>query len=151
MHEESNRMKPIFRNILAVIAGLVAGSMINGGILSLGNQLILPPEGTNVNDIESLKTAMHSFEPKHFISPFFAHAIGTLTGAFVAAWISTNNQLRHALIIGMVFLFGGVYMVSLLPSPIWFTALDLIVAYIPMAYLAYKLVGIIQNNLKINK
>jgi len=31
-------------------------------------------------------------------------------------------------------------MVLSLPSPIWFNALDLIGAYLPMAYLGYKLV-----------
>ncbi len=32
-------------------------------------------------------------------------------------------------------------MVLQLPSPMWFNALDLIVAYIPMAYLGGKLVN----------
>jgi hypothetical protein len=35
--------------------------------------------------------------------------------------------------------------VFMLPSPLWFSALDLIVAYIPMAFIAAKLV-IKKNN-----
>lgn len=44
-----------------------------------------------------------------------------------------------ALIVGVLFLIGGVSMVAMLPSPMWFNALDLIVAYIPMAFLGGKL------------
>ena len=42
--------------------------------------------------------------------------------------------------IGFAFLAGGVMMVLTLPAtPVWFILLDLIVAYLPMAYLGYKL------------
>jgi len=44
-----------------------------------------------------------------------------------------------ALAIGVLFLAGGISMVFMLPSPTWFTLLDLIGAYIPMAYLGGKL------------
>jgi hypothetical protein len=35
---------------------------------------------------------------------------------------------------------GGIIMVSTLSSPLWFTLLDLILAYMPMAYLGALLV-----------
>ena len=76
---------PIVRNILAVIAGIVLGSVVNMGLITIGPSVVAPPEGVNVNDMESLKSSMHLFQPKHFIFPFLAHAIGTLAGAFVAA------------------------------------------------------------------
>jgi hypothetical protein len=44
-----------------------------------------------------------------------------------------------ALVIGLLFLLGGIASVFMLPSPVWFTAVDLILAYIPMAFLAGKL------------
>jgi hypothetical protein len=34
---------------------------------------------------------------------------------------------------------GGVYMVNILPSPMWFNVLDLGLAYFPMAFLGYRL------------
>jgi hypothetical protein len=42
---------------------------------------------------------------------------------------------------GIIFLMAGVAMVIMLPgTPIWFILVDLIGAYIPMAYLGNKLV-----------
>ena len=46
---------------------------------------------------------------------------------------------KFALGIGVFFLLGGITMVFILPSPTWFNALDLSLAYIPMGYLAGKL------------
>ncbi|EMG10421.1 hypothetical protein LEP1GSC151_5427 [Leptospira interrogans serovar Grippotyphosa str. LT2186] len=38
--------------------------------------------------------------------------------------------------IGFLFLIGGIANVMMLPSPLWFTVLDLVGAYLPMGYLA---------------
>jgi hypothetical protein len=51
-----------------------------------------------------------------------------------------THKLTIAFVIGIAFLASGVTMVLSLPSPIWFDALDLIGAYLPMAYLDHKLV-----------
>lgn len=132
-------MKPIIKNILAVIAGLVIGSVVNMGLIMISGSVIPPPDGADVTTTEGLKASMHLFEPKHFIFPFLAHALGTFVGAFVAAMIAANHKMKFAMSIGGFFLLGGISSVFMLPSPTWFTVLDLVVAYIPMAYLAGKL------------
>jgi hypothetical protein len=63
----------------------------------------------------------------------------TLAGAILAAKVAATHKLIIAVVIGLAFLAGGTIMVLSLPSPIWFNALDLIVAYLPMSYLGYKL------------
>ena len=84
---------------------------------------------------------MHLYKPMHFAGPFLGHAIGTLVAAFLASKIGASNQKMLALLMGIVFLAGGITMVMQLPAPVWFSALDLIVAYIPMALLGWKLAG----------
>ena len=132
-------MHPIIKNILAVVAGIVAGSAVNMGIINISGSIIPPPEGVDNTTMEGLKTSMHLFEPKHFLMPFLAHAIGTLAGAFVVALIATEQKIKCALGIGLFFMLGGIANVIMLPSPLWFTVLDLGAAYIPMAYIAGKL------------
>jgi len=132
-------MNPIVKNILAVIAGLIIGSSVNMGIIMLGGSIIPVPEGVDTTDMESLKASMHLYQPKDFIFPFLAHAVGTLAGAFVAALIAASHKMKFALLIGIFFLLGGTIMVFLLPSPVWFNVLDLAGAYIPMAWLGFKL------------
>ena len=131
-------MNPIVKNILAVIAGLLVGSIVNMGIVMISGSIIAPPEGGDITTMEGLKATMHLFEPKHFIFPFLAHAIGTLVGAFVAAKIAATKKMTMALLIGVFFFIGGAINVSMLGGPLWFTVLDLVTAYIPMAYLGGK-------------
>jgi len=132
-------MNPILRNILAVIAGFIVGSIVNMCIIMVSGSIIPPPEGADVTTTEGLKAAMHLFEPKHFLMPFLAHALGTLAGAFIAALIAANNKMIFALVIGIFFLAGGITAVYMLPAPAWFNATDLILAYLPMGYLGGKL------------
>ena len=124
------KLNKIVRNVLAVITGIVLGSVVNMGIINLQYSFISLPEGVDVTNTESLKSSMHLFEPKHFIFPFLAHAIGTLGGAYLAARIAASHKMNIALGIGIFFLIGGISMVFLIPSPIWFAILDLSLAYI---------------------
>lgn len=132
-------MNPIIRNILAVIAGAVVGSIVNMLILKLNGILIPLPEGADLSTMQGLKDSMHLFEPKHFIVPFLAHAGGTFVGAWVAALIAATRKMTFALVIGVFFLIGGIANIFMLPSPVWFIIVDLVLAYIPMAWLGGRL------------
>jgi len=132
-------MNPILKNILAIVAGAVVGIIVNSGIILMSSSLIEFPEGVDPSSVESLKENIHLFQPKHFIFPFLAHALGTLIGSFVAAKFAATHSLKLALGIGVFFLLGGIVNVMMLNGPLWFTLLDLIIAYIPMAFIGAKL------------
>jgi uncharacterized membrane protein YqgA involved in biofilm formation len=132
-------MPPSIRNILAVVAGFVIGSIVNMGLISVSGTAIPPPDGADVTTMEGLKASMHLFEPKHFVFPFLAHALGTLVGAAVAASIAASHKFHLAITIGVLFLAGGIASALMLPSPLWFDVLDLCNAYIPMAWIGWKL------------
>jgi hypothetical protein len=131
----------MIRNILAVIAGLVVGSIVNMGLISLGHAVIPLPPGTDVSSMESLAVAMPQFGFVQFIFPFLAHAGGTLVGALVATLIAASHKMKIALGIGVLFLIGGIAAVYLLPAPLWFDVIDLVFAYIPMAWIGAKVGG----------
>ncbi|MGS2719287.1 hypothetical protein [Paraglaciecola aestuariivivens] len=141
-------MKFVLFNTLAVISGLIFGSVVNMSLISLGTKIIAAPAGVDVSTMESLAQSMHLFEPKHFIFPFLAHALGTLAGAMLAAKIAASYKLIFAMLIGLAFFAGGTSMVLSLPSPLWFNVLDLTLAYLPMAYLGYKVAK--KNQPKLN-
>lgn len=132
-------MNPILRNVLAAVSGLVVGSAVNMSLIMISGSIIPPPEGADVTTMEGLLAAMYLFEPKHFIMPFLAHALGTFVGALVASLIAGSHKLKFALAIGGFFFIGGAMNVYLLPAPMWFNVTDLVLAYIPMAFLANKI------------
>ena len=120
-------MNPIIKNLLAVVAGVVVGSIVNMSLVKLGMSIVPPPEGVDVMDPKSLKAGIHLFKPVNFLFPFLGHALGTLFGAFVTARIAATRQLVFALVIGVWFLVGGFAMIIMVPGPTWFSAVVAIV------------------------
>ena len=138
-------MPNVLRNVLAVIAGLVIGGVVNMALVTISSMIVPLPAGVDLNNPESISRAINLFEPRHFIMPFLAHALGTLTGALAAYLIAASYKARFAYVIGILFLCGGVAASFMIPAPTWFIALDLLVAYLPMAWLATQIGARIQG------
>jgi hypothetical protein len=134
-------MNPIARNILAAIAGFVIGGVVNLGLVTVGMSVVPLPEGTDVSTMEAVRESMMLLPPVHFVFPLVGHALGTLTGSFVAAKLAASHPMKFAIGIGVIFLIGGIAMIFNCGGPLWFTATDLLLAYIPMAFLGGFLAG----------
>ena len=131
-------MKPIIKNILAVVTGWLGGSIVNMGLIKTGH-ILFPIEGIDPNDMSALAAIMPTLEFEYFIFPFLAHALGTLVGAAIAGLIAANHKMKFSLGIGGLFLIGGIIVNYMLPGPTWFAITDIIIAYIPMAWIGGKI------------
>ena len=132
-------MRKFLRVLFAVVLGLIVGSVVNMALITVSGKVIAPPTGANVTTMEGLKASMHLFEPKHFLFPFLAHALGTLVGAFIAGLLAPSKSAVPSFVVGALFLAGGIANVIMLPSPMWFNAVDLLLAYLPAAWLGWTL------------
>ena len=132
-------MKTILRNIAAVLLGFILGSIVNMALITVSPHVIPPPPGVDVSNVASMKASMHLYQAKHFLFPFLAHAAGTLVGALVALVVAGSRRDLCAYVVGLLFLAGGITACFLIPAPAWFMALDLVAAYLPMAWLATRL------------
>ena len=125
-------MKQTLKNIAIVILGIIVGMIVNIGLIILGGTIFAPSE-----NFEPMNAMNWDF--KYFIFPFLAHSIGTLSGALIVSKLSNKSSIILPLIVGLYFLLGGIYMITILPAPMWFVLLDVILGYIPMALLGWKL------------
>tara|TARA_Y100001936_G_C15934187_1_gene591106 strand:- start:84 stop:470 length:387 start_codon:yes stop_codon:yes gene_type:complete len=125
-------MKQTLKNIAIVILGIIVGMIVNIGLIILGGTIFPPSE-----NFEPMNAINWDF--KYFIFPFLAHSIGTLSGALIVSKLSKKSSIILPLIVGLYFLLGGIYMITILPAPMWFVLLDVILGYIPMALLGWKL------------
>ena len=132
-------MKNILLRLAAIALALFAGGTLNMLLITLSSSIIPPPPGADLTTAEGLQASMHLMEPRHFIMPFLAHALGTLLSGFLAALLVKERKLAAAVMTGLVFLVGGIMNVRMLPAPLWFNILDLAAAYLPMAWLGYLL------------
>ena len=125
-------MKQTLKNIAIVILGIIIGMIVNIGLIILGGTIFPPSE--NFKPMNAM-----NWDFKYFIFPFLAHSIGTLSGALIVSKLSNKSSIILPLIVGLYFLMGGIYMITILPAPMWFVLLDVILGYIPMALLGWKL------------
>lgn len=133
-------MHPILRNVLAFLVGIIVGGAVNMGIIVLGGSILPPPPGVDVNDIASINAHIHEYSVIQLMVPFLAHSLGALVGAFLVAFLAVSRQMTSVLIIGGFNLIGGIMAVQMIPNaPVWFDVLDLLGAYIPMAWVGGKL------------
>ncbi len=132
-------MKSIFRNVLAFIAGLIALAVVKMAVTKVGNLVIPPPAGIDLSTIEGWTAAMPLFEAKHWLTPFLEHSLGSFFGGLTVALLAATQKVKLAIAIGVLHLIGGIVAAAMLPVPIWFTALDLVVAYVPTAWIGGKL------------
>jgi hypothetical protein len=138
-------MVRFLRLVAAVLLGLILGSIVNMSLIMLGTTVIPPPAGADVTTVEGLKASMHLLEARHFVFPFLAHALGTLVGAFIASLLAPGRSRVPAYVVGGLFLLGGIANVVMLPAPVWFSAMDLLLAYLPAAWLGQVLAARVQS------
>ena len=141
-------MNNTLRNALGIILGVIVGGVVNGGLVVIGPMIIPPPQGVDMTTVEGISAGMHLLGPANFMVPFLAHALGTFAGALVAYFVAASHKTIAVYFIGGLYLIGGIVASFMIPAPVWFIALDLIVAYLPMAWLALKLGSSMKPNLE---
>ena len=104
------------------------------GLIQTGHN-IFPISGIDPKDMDALAEVMPTLGYEYFIFPFLAHALGTFAGAIVASLIAAKDKMKFALAIGGLFLLGGIIVNFMLPGPTWFAVADIVLAYIPMAWI----------------
>ena len=130
----------MLRNIIGFIVGYVAGSAVNFALIMV-NMAALMPAGTDFTTPDGINAAMANLQPLNFAVVFLAHALGTFVGVVVAMLIAVSQKYKIALCVGALFLSGGIYAALVIGAPLWFEAADILLAYIPMAYLGWKIAG----------
>ena len=129
------------RNILAVVSGFVVGSLVNFAVLSVGHMIVPTPPGFDGSSMESIASTVHMLRPIDFVVVFLAHALGPFVGVLVAMFVAASGRKIIAIILGALFLLGGIAANVMIPAPTWYRIIDLAFAYVPMAFLAWKIGG----------
>lgn len=132
-------MRDLLKLLAVCVLAVVVGSVVNGAIITIGPRLIPPPEGADMTTAEGIAAAMPLLQPRHFLAPFVAHAAGTLVAAFLGARLLPQRRLSVGAVVGLLFLAGGIAASQMIPAPGWFVATDLLLAYLPMAWLGVRL------------
>ncbi|AZB28759.1 hypothetical protein [Chryseobacterium balustinum] len=125
------------RKILAVFAGVIVASICIWAIETLNHMMYPYPDGMKPNDMEGFKSYIETLP---FLGKFMVivgYAVGALVSGFIATKISKDGKPTAAIICGIVFLVFTIYNMTVLPTPIWFWILGILVWILVLA--GYKL------------
>lgn len=110
----------ILRKIFAVVIAMIVTGIVVGAVQKLGQNIYPLPVGADPENPEDIKNYI---ENAPFMALFFviiSYAAGALTGGFLSTFIAKDGKKIYAIIIGIIFLITSIYMMIIIPSPIWF-------------------------------
>lgn len=122
----------MLRNIIAILAGIIAGLISIALIEYLGQELF--PTPANLVLDEELYNSDKAYEMiplPAMLMVLLAYLIGSFIAGFTSASIGQRKSL--ALVSGFVLLLGGLINILLIPHPMWFIIFSLAL-FIPFAF-----------------
>lgn len=117
----------MLRVILGIVAGIIAGSVCIWGVETLNHILYPYPAGMKVNDMEAFKSYIENLPFSGKFMVIVGYALGALVAGFIATKIARNGKSTAAVICGFIFLSFTIYNMVVLPTPIWFWILGILV------------------------
>lgn len=109
----------LFRNILAVIVGVIAGGAAVGVIEMLGMAVFPLPADANPQDAEWLKANIDKVPLGAMIAVTVAWFAGVLVASTVAGFVAATRKLLLAFIAGDLLLTMTLMMLVTIPHPDW--------------------------------
>lgn len=117
----------MLKNILAVVAGIIAASVCIWLVETLNHILHPFPDGIKPKDMEGFKSYVGNLPFLGKFMVIIGYALGAVVSGFVATKVSKSEKPNAAIICGIIFMIFTIYNMSVLPTPIWFWVLGILV------------------------
>lgn len=111
-------MNPKIRVILAVIAGIVAGSIIIFIVQMASPHQ--PPADLDITDKTKFAEWVNSLPMSAFLIVLLSYFLGSVAGGWVANKIAAPTYYRPALVAGFGLFVMGLINLITIPHPMWF-------------------------------
>ena len=108
------------RKILAVVAGIIAGSLTVFLLEAIGHLIVPPPPAMDATNLESIRAAMSQMPLSTFVLVLVAWCGGSFVGGLVAAAIARSSGRACALAVAGLIVLSGIISMIMIPHPIWF-------------------------------
>ncbi|KRG67898.1 hypothetical protein ABB29_15285 [Pseudoxanthomonas dokdonensis] len=128
----------MLRSILAILAGVVAAFALMFVLQLIGLRLFpLPPGSVLDNEVDLARLVAQS-SPGQKTWVVLEWALASFAGGWVAARLGRDYRRGSALVVGVVITVGVLMNASVLPQPLWMSALGLLLP-VPLAWCGWRL------------
>lgn len=126
------------RSISAILMGFITGVVIIAGCVYANSRLFPLPQGIDAGDAAAVNAAMSAMPAKALILVLVGWAVGTIGASFMAARFAGEFKSLHGLLMGLIFLGGGISAMRQIHRPLWFWIVG-IALYFPAAIIGSSL------------
>jgi hypothetical protein len=123
-------MNSTVRSILAVAVGFVLACVVMMIVESINGKVLYPELGKmaeGVTDRETIRKIFATAPVGSLLVVLGGWVLGSLLGGAVATWIGRQPLYRHAVILGVLVTLGAIATNLMLPPPLWFWVVGVIV------------------------
>ena len=130
----------MWRNILGVVAAIIAGSIAIMIVEGFSHFLYPYPEGLDFSDNEATSAFISSLPVAAKLLVALSWAIGSFVAAVVTSLIVKTRKLQLSLLDGVILMVFGIINMIVIPHPTWFWFVGIAV-FIPFAWFGYYLLA----------
>jgi hypothetical protein len=134
-------MRSAFRSIAAVFAGFVVASIVMMIFETINGRVLFPELGKSaegVTDREKIRALLATAPIGAFMVVIAGWFLGSLAGGWATARLAPRASVAHGLVLGALLTVAGVANNLMIPPPLWFWIVSLLVL-MPAAYLGARL------------
>lgn len=117
----------IARSMIAIVLALVLALILVIGIEAVSSVLHPLPPGLDPADLEALKAHVARYPPAVLFLGGLGWGLTTLVSAWLATRLGAGRHPAHGILVGSLLLAAAVTNMLMLPYPIWFWILNLVI------------------------
>lgn len=128
---------PHFRNVVAILMGLMVSAAVVGTVEMLGQALFPTPAELDLGNAEELGTFLAT-APAHFLMfVVCGWFLGIFCGCFVSGVLGGHQGVVCAMVTGLVHASMVILLLMQLPTPMWFRMAGVLVL-VPGGWLGWR-------------
>jgi hypothetical protein len=134
-------MRSALRSFAAVVVGFIAASIVMMIVETINGRVLYPELGRaaeGVTDRETLRAMLATAPVGAFLVVLVGWILGGTAGGWTAARVASRAKGWHGVVLGALLTLAGVANNLMIPPPLWFWIVSLIVL-MPATYLGARL------------
>lgn len=116
----------MLRKVGAGIAGIVVAVALVFVLESIGHAIWPAPDDLDAGNADVMRAYVDTLPLGAMLTVAIAWFAGALGGTFVACRLRAGRPLAYALLVGGFMTAGAIFNLTIIPHPIWFSALGLV-------------------------
>ena len=116
----------MFRNIAAIVAGVVTAFVTIMLVDKIGHMIYPPPEGLDFSDPDAIRPYLATLPVGAFVFILASSVIAAFVGTLIACYVGTANPTLFGAVVGGIVLAATIANFIAIPHPLWLALATLI-------------------------